>query len=219
MKLSPRTIQILKNFSTINQSLLFRPGNIISTVSPQKTVLAKATVAETFSKEFAIFDLSTFLGVLSLFNDPEISTGEKAAVIKDNQQKVNYTYADPSMIITPPNKKIEVTDPVINFTLTGDSLTRVVKAMSILRTPEIAVTGNEGHISIETFDSKNPTSDTFSIVVGETPHKFKMVFKVENIKLLAGDYNVQINRKGIGCFKCDDIEYFITTESSSTFEQ
>lgn len=219
MKLSPRTVQILKNFSTINQSLLFKPGNVVSTVSPQKTVLANATVSETFDKQFAIYDLPKFLGVMSIFQEPEIITGDKAAVIKDNHQKVNYTYADPSMIVAPSSNKIGFTEPVISFTLTGDCLARIVKAMSVLQTPEMAVAGDGTNIFIETFDSKNPTSDNFSIVVGETTHKFKMVFKVDNIKLLAGDYDVQINRKGIGRFKSNDIEYFITTESSSKFEQ
>lgn len=218
MKISQRTVQILKNFSTINQSLLFKPGNIITTISPQRTVLAKAAVKENFEKQFAIFDMSRFLSVMSLFTDPDIITEDKHAIIKDSNQKVMYTYADPSMIITPPDKQIKMGDPDITFKLTSDSLSRVVKAMSVLNTPEIAVVGDNSTIFIETFDSKNSTSDNFSVVVGNTAHKFKMIFKVENIKLMTGDYDVVISRKGVGHFKGDDVEYWITTESSSTFE-
>jgi hypothetical protein len=218
MKLSPRTVQILKNFSTINQSLLFRPGNVVSTISPQKTVLAKATVSENFDKQFGIYDLPKLLGVMSIFSEPEIVTGEKALTIKDDRQKVNYTYTDPKMIIAPPTKDVDVSDPAINFRLTNDCLGRMMKAVSVLQTPEIAVTGADGTISLVSFNSKDPTSDSFSIDVGATEHEFKMVFKVENIKLLVGNYDVAINRKGIGHFKSDDVEYFITIESTvSTF--
>lgn len=218
MKISQRTIQILKNFSTINQSLLFKPGNSIATISPQRTVLAKAVVKENFEQQFAIFDMSRFLSVMSLFTDPDIVPGDKHAVIKDSNQKVMYTYADPSMIIIPPDKQIKMGEPDITFKLTSDCLSRVIKAMSVLNTPEIAVVGNDGTIFIETFDSKNSTSDNFSVVVGSTSHKFKMIFKVENIKLMTGDYDVVISRKGVGHFRSEDIEYWITTESSSTFE-
>lgn len=217
MKICSRTTQVLKNFSTINQSLLFKPGKTIATISPQKTVLAKANVAEEFDKQFAIFDLAKFLGVMSLFSDPEIKLEDKFAIIKDSNQKVNYTYADPSMIIAPPDKSINMNEAEISFTLTSDSLARITKAMSVLQTPEIAVVGNEGNMYIETFDSKNSTSDNFSVLVGTTAHTFKMVFKVENIKLMPGDYEVKISRKGIGHFKGTDVEYWITTEASSTF--
>lgn len=218
MKLTSRTVQILKNFSTINQSLLFKPGSVVSTISPQRTVLARAVVKETFDKQFAIFDMSRFLSVMSLFSDPDIVTEEKHAIIKDSNQKVMYTYADPSMIISPPDKEIKTGDPDVTFKLTSDCLARVVKAMSVLNTPEIAVCGDGSVITIETFDSKNSTSDNFSVVVGETTLKFKMIFKVENIKLMAADYDVVITRKGVGHFKNDEVEYWITTESSSTFE-
>ena len=219
MKISTRTAQVLKNFSTINQSLLFKPGKTITTISPQKTILAKANVDEEFDKQFAIFDLSRFLGVMSLFNEPEVKLEDKFATIKDNNQKVNYTYADPSMIVVPPDKNINMAEAEISFTLTPECLSRVIKAMSVLNTPEIAVVGKDGSISIETFDSKNATSDNFSVHVGATSHTFKMVFKVENIKLMPGKYEVKISRKGISHFKGEDVEYWITTESTSVFEQ
>lgn len=218
MKFSPRTVQVLKNFSTINQSILFKQGSVVTTVSPQKTILARAKIKENFDREFAIYDLPKFLGVMSLFNDPEITTEDKFAVIKDGNQKVNYTYTDPKMIVTPPNKTVDMGEGNVTFKLTNDTLARTIKAMSVLQTPEIAVVGSEGTIFIETFDSKNKTSDNFSVIVGETPHTFKMVFKVDNIKMLAGDYDVEISKKGIGHFKSDDVEYWITVESSaSTF--
>lgn len=219
MKLSPRTMQILKNFASINQSIMFKSGDVLSTISPGKTVLAKAKVAETFERQFAIFDLARFIGVMSLFNEPVIETHEKFCEIKDNNQKVHYTYTDPSMIVTPPDKEVKIDQPDIEFTLTADTFSRIMRAVAVLQTAELAVVGNGTTISLQTFDSKNSTSDTFSIAVGETTHTFEMIFKVDNLKLLSGDYEVKMTRKKFGHFKGNDVEYWITTESNSTFSE
>ena len=218
MKLEGRTLSILKNFASINPSIQFKPGDVLKTVSPNKTILAHAKLGEQVEGQFAIFDLSKFLSVMSLFEKPTLKVEEKYMTISDGQQRVNYTFADPRAIALPPDKTPQVNDPEIEFTLTTATLDRVQKAMGILKMPEIGIVGNGTDITVEAVDSKNPSADTFAIKVGTTKHTFKIVFKSENIKIIAADYDVTISSQGIGNFKCEDIEYWIVAESSSSFK-
>ena len=217
MKLESKTIQILKNFSSINPSIQFNPGTALSTISPMKTVVAKATMAETIPSSFAIYDLSKFLGVLSLFESPELIIGERSMDISGGSQKVSYTFADPKLIVTPNDKEIKMPPAEIQFRLTGDDLSKVLKAMGVLQLPEISVTGDGQSMYIEAIDSKNPSSDTYKVRLADTELSFKMIFKAENIKIMSGDYDVQISSQGIAYFKGTDVEYWIATEASSTF--
>lgn len=221
MKLTTRTNQVLKNFSTINPAIMFKPGAVLRTMSPLKTVLAQATVKEEFENEFAILDLSRFLSALSLFSDPSLHFHTGFLSISDGQQKVNYRFADPkivsSMIVLPSDKSPNVPDPEIAFKLTQDVLSKVQKGMAVFGMPELAICGDGSTMTIEAIDVKRPSGDNFAVILGNTPHKFKMVFKSENMKLIQGDYDVSISSKGIGHFKCDDVEYWIATEASSTF--
>lgn len=221
MKLQQRTIQILKNFSTLNPSLVFKKGNVISTITPLKTVIAKATISEEIPETFAIYELSKFLSVLSLFNNPDISLKEKFLVISDSNQQVQYTYGDIDNIVAPGDKEIKLPETEINFKLTSATLQNLFKAMAVLGLPEIAVTGEEGIQSIETINSKNPLADKFKVQVGHCldTQKYKMILLAENLKILPEDYDVSISSKGIAHFKGKDIEYWIATESSSTYEQ
>lgn len=218
MKIGARTLQILKNYSTINPSLLFKEGSTLVTMSPSKTMMVKATVEESFPQQFAIYDLSRFLGVMSLFKDPILEFNDSNVTLKGEGHSVNYTYADISMIEVPPSKEIPFDNPEIEFTLTGENLTAIQRALGVLGQPEIAVIGDREKIYIATTDSKNPTSDQYKIEVGSTSHEFKMVFKSDNIKLMNASYNVRIQAKGVGHFKAEDIEYWIVAEASSNFE-
>lgn len=218
MKLESKTIQILKNFASINPSLMFKPGNTLSTVSPLKTVMARAKIDETIPSQFAIYDLSKFLGVLSLFESPMLKIGERSMEISSNQQKVNYTFADSKLIVAADDRDIVMPACEIKFKLLGDDLVRVMKAMGVLQLPEIAVTGNGDEMFIEAIDSKNPSSDSYKIQVGVTEHNFKMIFKSENIKIMNGDYDLEISSRGIAHFKNQTVDYWIATEASSTFE-
>jgi len=218
MKLSSRTLQVLKNFSTINPSLLFKTGNVLTTMSPMKTIMARAVVKESFPQTYAIFDLSRFIGVLSVFNDPEILMKDSYLIISENNRVVNYTYADSEMIITPPDKPIKFPqDAEISFFMPSDVLGSVMKAVNILQLTEFSVTGNMNKIYVGAVETKNPTGDTYNIEVGETDYQFSMIFKAENIKLISSDYQVKITSKGLGYFKGDDVEYWIPTEASSNF--
>jgi hypothetical protein len=217
MKLESRTMQILKNFSTINPSLMFKPGSTLNTMSPNKTVLAKASIKEQIPSSFAIYDLSKFLGVLSLFDQPELQVEEKQMVINGGQQKVRYTFASPDAIVIPSEKEVNMPETEIKFKLTAEDLTKVMKAMGVMQLPEIAIVGEGGEMSIQAIDSKNPSADSYRVVLGENSNNFKMIFKAENIKIMPGDYDVSISSKGIGHFKGNDVEYYIATEANSTF--
>jgi len=214
MKLSDKTIQILKNFATINQSILVRPGNVLKTITPLKTILAQATVTETFTQEFAIYELPRFLGTISLFSDPEFTFQEKFVTISSGKQRVNYTYADASMIMTPPSKDINFPDTEVEFTITAEQLSTISKAGAVLQMPEIAVVGNDGLISIRAIDSKNSSADVFSLDVGECDKDFKVIFRPENLKLITSDYKVSLTTAGICRFESENLTYWVTTESN-----
>jgi len=218
MKLDTRTTQILKNFASINPSILFKPGNKLSTISAGKTVMARANINQEIDGAFAIYDLSRFLGTLSLFNDPELTVKEKYMEIAQGKRKINYTFTEPSLIVTPPEKDIKLPDPEVSFSITADELAEVMKALSVLSLPEIAVVGDGETIAVQAVDSKNPSGDIYSVDVGTTEAKFRMIIRADNIKLLPGDYTVEISSKGLSHFKSNDVEYFIAVESNSTYE-
>ena len=219
MKLSENTINILKNYSNINPSLLVNPGNVLTTVSVSRNIFAKATVEETFPNRFAIYELSKFLGIVSLFKEPELDFGDTQVKIVSGRQSVNYTYADPSMIIAPdPNKDISFPGADIEFSISQEELQRVVRASGVLQLPEIAVIGNGQTITITATNSKNPSTDIFSVEVGTTDKTFNMIFKVENIiKLISSSYDVKITSRGISKWLTGNMIYFVMTEASSSY--
>lgn len=218
MKFSPRTLQFLKSFTGINPSIYFRKGNKLSTISPANTILATALIDETIPEDFAIYDVSRFLNVLSLFEAPELTfDGGDYVTIKSESQKVKYMFTDPSMIVTPPPKAINIPTPEIEFNLNAATLAKLQKALAVLQMPEIAVVGEEGVIKIATYDSRGAISDSFSADIGETDHSFRMILKTDNMKLISGDYLVSISSKKISRFMNDSVTYFIACESNSTF--
>lgn len=218
MKLETRTMQILKNFALINPSMLFREGEVQSTIAAQKTILARTTLRETFPKEFAVFDLSRFIGVLSLFTEPELEFEDNRVTIQQGRQKVEYTYAEPELIVAPPAKTPKVENPEVVFTLTGEALQSTIRALGALQSTHIIVEGDGENVTIGVGKPSDPTSDTFRIDVGLSNHSFKFAFKAENVKILPGDYEVQISSKNIAHFSCSDVEYWIMADSNhSTF--
>jgi len=217
VKISDKTIGILKNFSTINSSILIKPGQTLATVSPQKSIMAKAAIEENMPSEFAIYDLSRFLGVVSLLKDPDYKFEDKYVEISTSNQTVRYTYTDPEQIIAPPAKEINFPDPDVEFELTGEDLSSVIRAGSVLQMPEIAVVGRDGKVYVSAVDSKNVSTDTYSIEVGSTAHNFTMIFKTENLKFINASYNVAITSKGLARFKSDVVTYWVATETTSSF--
>lgn len=217
MRLEQQTLAILKNFASINPSMCFKEGQKLRTISPGKTILAQATATSELPGTFAIYDVSRFLSVLSLFESPSITTSNTHLTIKDDQQTVNYTFAELTTITVPPEKTPQIANPEIEFELTAEALLRVQKAMGVLGLSEMSVVGDGQRIFLKAVDSKKPANDNFAIEVGETEHTFNMIFKAENIKMLPGSYTTWISSRGIAHFKSDLVEYWIATEASSSF--
>jgi len=217
MQFDAKTVSILRNFSSINPSVLFKPGKNVATISPSRSILAKAVIPVEIEGEFAIYDLSQFLGALSMFDDPELVVGANAMQIRKGSEKINYRFAEPSLILSPPEKEVRLPDPEITFDLKEDVLTRTLKALSVIGCPELAVTGEDGVIYLEAINVKNDAASTYRVEVGTTTAKFRQVFLAENIKLISSDYHVNISSRGLAHFKGTDVEYWISTESSSTY--
>ena len=219
MNLSNDTKEVLKNFSSINQNLMVNSGNVIGTMSAMKNIVAKATIPDTFQNEFAIYDLNEFLSALSLFKKPSLNFSDKSVKLDEEGggSSLNYFFSDPSIVTSP---KTDITMPSVDveFTFTQDTFNQIMKASAVLGTPDVEVKGTAGgDINLVVTDRKNDTSNDFSMKVGENSSStFSHFFKVENLKLLSGDYNVQVSNKGISHFKniSKDVEYFIALEAS-----
>ena len=216
MRLSEQSVSLLKNFASINQNLQFKTGNKLSTISAQKNILVNAEIQETFPSDFAIYDLNKFLGVMSLFQDPELEIGDTSMMIGG---KANYVFADPTMIVVPPEKELAFPEPEVSFTMTNGDFTQTIKAASLLGLPHICVRGDGSTMVLEANDVNNSASDSFKTDVGQTDKTFNLVFKIENLKLFTGDYNVELTSKGISKFShtSSNLQYFIATEADSTF--
>lgn len=220
MKLSKHTLNMLKNFSDINMSIEIKKGNLLRTVSVQKNILAQAELEDEFPQDFAIYELNRFLGAVSLFDNPEFQFNGKSANIGTSKHSVDYVYCDPSMIVTPPENNITFPDPEVKFTLSQDALSQIIKASNVLGTPEISVECESGNISVKALDVNNDSTDTFKVELEEkSEHKFRFVFKTENMKMIPGNYDVEISSKGISHFSLQGqkLQYWIATESSSSF--
>ena len=220
MKLSKHTLSMLKNFSDINMSIEIKEGNILRTVSVQKNILAQAELEDSFPQDFAIYELNRFLGAVSLFDDPELEFNAKSVNIGTTKHSADYVYCDPSMIVTPPENNITFPDPEVKFTLSQNALSQIMKASNVLGTPEIAIEGDAGIINIKALDVNNDSTDTFKVVLDEkSGNTFRFVFKTENMKMIPGNYDVEISSKGISHFTLQGqkLQYWIATESTSSF--
>ena len=219
MQLSNDTKDVLKNFSTINQNLLVKSGNVINTMSAMKNIVAKATIPDSFANEFAIYDLNEFLSAMSLFKSPTLDFGDQSVRLNEEGggSSLKYFFSDPSVVTTP---KTEITMPSVDveFTFTQDTFSAIQKASAVLGVPDVVLKGTAGgDIELTVTDRKNETSNDFAIKVGDNaPSDFTYYFKVENLKLLSGDYKVEVSSKGISHFTnvTKPIEYFIALEAS-----
>ena len=221
MKLSDKTILLLKNFSSINQSILFKAGTKLRTISVMKNILAEATIDEELPKDFGIYDLNQFLNGLSLHQSPELDFAkDEHVVIREGKMRSKYFFADPSVIVSPPEKEITLPSEDVSFSLTSQQLEKLKKAASIYQLPDISAIGEGGVVKLVARDKKNDTSNDFSIVVGETDKQFVFNFKEENLKIIPGSYDVVISSKLLSRFTAQNYEltYYIALEPDSTFE-
>ena len=229
MKLSNETVTVLKNFSTINQNLVIKPGNSINTMSAMKNIVAKATVTEDFPQAFAIYDLNEFLASLSLFENPDLDFKEDFVVMTDTGSKgksLKYWYSDPS-VVTTPVREITMPSTEVSFNFSSDLLSDVTKAAAVIGAPDMVLEGVDvGTAILKVTDKKNDTANNYAVGV-DTNHEdsdknvpYKFWFKVENLRLLPGSYDVKVSSKKISYFKNTnvDVEYFIALEPESTYD-
>jgi len=219
MNLSSDTVAVLKNFSDINQNILVKPGNKVQTISTMKNILAEAEVTEKFEDEFAIYDLPEFLRSVELFEKPELKfNGGGYVNISQSKQSIKYFFADKSVIVAP-TKGISMPDKFVDFTITKDNFARLMKGTTTLNLPDVAVEGDGKTIKMIATDKKNKSSNRYSIDVGETDKVFTFNFKVENIKIIPGPYDVAVSSKLLSKFQNTqhDLTYFIALEPDSTF--
>ena len=223
MKVSEKTINLLRNYANINQSIEFREGNILKTVSPLNTILASVEVEEQFTRTFPIYELNRFLGTLALFNNPELDFTDNGVIISDDNHKATYRYCgSSSMFQTPPEKNITFPDAEVSFKLSQEQFKKTINAANTLGLPEVIVEGNGSDIQLVVSDTANTSSDIFSTPVGTTDKTFRMIFKTENLnKIMEGTYDVSLSSKRISHFKRegDSLQYWIALEQNSTFEE
>lgn len=220
MKLTEKTLNILKNFSNINSSILVKEGNKLRTWSINKVILGEATISEEFEKEFAIYDLNQFLNGLSLHSDPDLDfSSDKYLTIREGKRRVRYFFADPATIVSPPDKDLQLASKDVCFQLEAATLEKLLKAAAVYQVPDLSAVGENGVIKLVVHDKKNETSHQFAVVVGETDKEFTFNFKVENIKILPGNYDVVLSAQKLAEFTCTnfDLKYFIALEMDSTF--
>lgn len=220
MKFNQNTVSVLKNFSAINPSISMKMGNVLKTISPQKSVMAIATLDQDFEGNAAIYDLSRFLSTVSLFDDPEIVFLDNKFTIKGGRSRVNYAFASESMILTPPDKEINLPTTDVNVDIQWSDFDRVMKAAAVLKLPDIAFIGDSEGIKLAAINATNAVDDTFDVVLDTSPQQreFRMIFRSENLKMIPGDYNVQISSKGISKFSNDVVTYYIAVESTSSMQ-
>ena len=212
------TIEVLKNFCSINKSIVIKPGNQIATLSINKNILAIADVEEQFESQISIYDLGVFLGGLSLFDQPKIDTSDSNYVTVSDQRgksKTRFLYADPDIITQPPEKEITIPSVDVKFRLEAGVLQQLQRAAMVYQLPDLCLYGDGTEMSLCVTDKKNDTSNSYSVQVGATDTEFCYCFKVENLKLLAGDYNVTISKQNVALFQGSGIKYFIALEPNA----
>lgn len=237
MKLSESTINVLKSFSVINTGIELQPGNVLKTISPQKSIMARAELPDDIPAPGCFYELNRFLGVLTLFDQPQLDFNEKYVTVRDAKRSVNYTFADPQMIVTPPAKEVQLPSVDVDVDIKWADMSNTLRAASVMSLPEIAITSEGTTINLEAISSKNPTADKYTTVIDNNASGkiFKAVFKLENMKIMNFDYKVELSSKGIAKFtslnnktwKDEKVEfqdgpvltYWIATEQgSSQFE-
>ena len=220
MKLSDKTLVILKNFAGINNSILVKRGDNLRTISLAKNILAEANINEEFPRDFAIYDLNQFLNGLGLHQDPELDFREDSFLsIREGKRRVKYFFADPQVITAPPEKTLTLPTEDVCFQLDSVTLEKLLKAAAVYQLPDLSAIGEAGVVKLVVRDKKNDTSNEFAIVVGETKDEFSFNFRVENIKIIPGAYDVVVSSKLLSKFSNTqyDLQYYIALEPDSTF--
>ena len=225
MKLSEHTTSVLKNFASINQNLVIKEGKTISTMSAMKNIVAKAEVDEDFPREIAIYDLNEFLAALSLFTNPVLDFSENYVMITEEGKTGNslkYFYSDPS-VVTTPSSEITMPETEVKFSLDSGDLSKVQRAASVIGSPDLVLEKNGTGSYLTVKDKKNDTANNYSLDVdAEGNGEYNFFFKVENLKLLPTNYDVNVSSKNISHFKSqagNAVEYWIALEPESSYQE
>jgi hypothetical protein len=219
MKFSERTLTILKSFASINKSILMKEGNVLKTVTPEKTLIAIAEIPDQIPSQACIYDLSRFLSILSLYKDADVEFHDKYFMIKDGKQRTKYVYADISMIHAAPEKEIKIPSADVVVNVSWNDLQSVIKAAGVLQFTEVAFVGEAGKIYLKAINNAQENSDDYGVEIGETADEFKIVIKTDNLKLLPQDYQVTLCAKGISEFKGAEATYFVAIDTKSTYKK
>tara|TARA_R110002153_G_scaffold204676_2_gene357494 strand:- start:3131 stop:3790 length:660 start_codon:yes stop_codon:yes gene_type:complete len=216
MKISNDTLSVLKNFAGVNTNILIREGNVLSTISTGKNILARATVAESFDREFAIYDLNSLLSLLTLMEDTDVAFGDESITVTKDRSLFEYYYADPEIIVSAPDKQIEV-DDYFSFDLSATDLAMVMKAVGITAAPMLSVIGNGSEVSLAVGDPATAKSNSFTQVIGASDRKFAAHLQIENLKVISGDYRVIISEKKFMHLinTNTDVKYWLALDKSS----
>jgi hypothetical protein len=217
--LSKKTLDVLKNFSTINSSIVFRKGSTVRTISNAENILAKFTGEEVFPSDFAIYDLSQFLSGISLFNDPQLEfTSNDFVSIRGGRTSAKYYFSDPEITLkSAPEKNVNFPGADLQFSLTGDDLIALQKASAVYGLPDLTFQSEEGLDTIKLIlrDKENDTSNTYDLAVaGCSTGTYSLDVKIENIRLLPGDYSVKVSKHLISEWTNAnvDLTYYIALE-------
>lgn len=219
MELSKETLSLIKNFASINGSLLLKKGNKLTTIAEGKNVVADVTIKETFPVDFGIYDLNEFLSVISLFPTTDLEFTEKFVLVSDGgKSKIKYFAAGEGIVKGAP-ATIKFPSADITFELKAADLAMILRTSSALKSSDVAIVGIDGELRVVVADKANDTSNAYEVVLGKTDEEFKANLKVENLKMLPGDYKVSLSKKRISKFESTstDLTYFVAVEGDSTF--
>lgn len=219
MKFSENTLTILKSFSTINKSILLKPGSALKTITPEKTLVATATIAEQIPSQACIYDLSRFLSILGLYRDPDVEFHDKHFTIAEGKQRTKYAFADISMIHAAPEKDIELPSSDVIVDVMWDDMQSVIKAAGVLQFNEVAFVGSEGKVYLKAINSADTSADDYGVEIGTTQDEFKVIIKTDNLKLLPQNYHVTLCAKGISEFKGETATYYVAIDTKSTYQK
>jgi len=215
MKLSKRTQAILKNFASINQSIVINPGNLIQTISNVKDIFAKAEIEETFDKQVAIYDVNEFLGVLSIFEDPDLEFTDKSVKITQGKASQTYYYADQSVITQPPEKGVSLPSVEVTGKLSREQLQSLIKAAGLNDATSLTFTNGNAKV----WNSSTPNSNSFEIEdIADHPADYELSIAVEKLKMIADDYDIEVCAKGLSHFTgTQGIEYFVALQPDGKY--
>ena len=215
MKLSKQTLAILKNFSMINQSIVIKPGSKLETISNVKDVFADATIEEIFDKQVSIYDLNELLGVISLFEDPEISLEDSYLLLTQGKTSQKYYYADASIITCPPDKGVTLPSEEINLSIDRNTLSMIVRAAAINNASDLTFTNN----GITVHDKAVPNSNMFTVETPQTNDTYNLSISVDKLKMVPDDYEIAICSKGLAKFTGNYINYFVALQPEGSYEK